>query len=238
MLISVEQLSQNGELKRGCVADTNILFAATYDSDSFHEWALEVFEQCRKNQIPVFSNMNIRSEFIELNRRVLMAEALMDFYNAWDEELDQLFINKLTSLKRRIDDALRAKKNLKLSDKEIKEFRRFFQSSEENNTTPGWKWFCNRHFKPYIETVWDAAVKALEIQFLGTREIETKMHFDKRPAWSEMMNIIGETGMATADAMITNLFLSSKLPLIITADTDVRDALVDLAPSNKLILAP
>jgi len=49
-----------------------------------------------------------------------------------------------------------------------------------------------------------------------------------------MVNIIRETDMGTADAMITNLILTPNLPLIITADTDGRDAILDdIAPHTE-----
>ena len=68
------------QLKRGCIVDTNVLFAGSYDYDSYNEWAEEVFYVLERNNIPVYTNMNVRSEFINLQRRVLLAEGLVSFY--------------------------------------------------------------------------------------------------------------------------------------------------------------
>jgi hypothetical protein len=52
-----------------------------------------------------------------------------------------------------------------------------------------------------------------------------------------MLEIVGRTGIGTADAMIVNLFEKSTLPIMITADGDVRDAVISVV-SGRYIVAP
>lgn len=242
MQISVDQLreysSKKANLKKGCIVDTNVLFAAAYDLDPFHEWASDVFEELRQNNIPAFTNLNVRSEFIELNRRVFIAEGLMVFYKDWRGEIELKLSNKLKSLETRIDDALKEKRVFKLSDQEIKQFKFLINENSKINGTPSWTVFCVKYFEPYITAVWDQTVSALKIQFLGTREIESNQYFDGHPKWEEMLSIVGRYGIGTADAMIINLYLKSKLSVIATADLDVRDTVVDMASPDKFVLAP
>ena len=65
----------------GCLVDTNVLFAASFPLDQLNEWSEEVFSALAEAAIPVYTNLNIRSEFIDLNRRVLIPEGLVSLYD-------------------------------------------------------------------------------------------------------------------------------------------------------------
>jgi predicted nucleic acid-binding protein len=64
--------------EKGCMVDTNALFAAAFPLDHHNEWAEKVFDELHRLDIPIYTNLNIRSEFIELSRRVLIPE---DWYS-------------------------------------------------------------------------------------------------------------------------------------------------------------
>ena len=232
------QVSQNANLKKGCIVDTNVLFAANYEMDPFHEWAWELFDAFSKTGITAYTNLNVRSEFIELNRRVHMAYCLVDFYGDWTSSLDFPFEKKLKSIESSVKEAAREKRVFKISDRDIKLFKKLMNANAESHGTPNWRTFCINYFAPHIKVVWERTVSELGIHFLGTREIESKEFFDEHPKWEEMLSILGESGIGTFDAMIVNLFLKSKLPMIATADSDVCDAVIERAQPNKIVLAP
>ena len=52
-------VSAKPELRRGCVIDTNALFAATMPLDRLNEWAEDAFQELRAQAIPTFTNINI-----------------------------------------------------------------------------------------------------------------------------------------------------------------------------------
>jgi predicted nucleic acid-binding protein len=80
-LASLEKvISADPTLKGGFVVDTNVIFAISYPLDHHNEWAEEVIRILHRNDVAVFTNLNIRSEFIDLTRRILIAEGLVDFY--------------------------------------------------------------------------------------------------------------------------------------------------------------
>jgi hypothetical protein len=239
MLIKLPNIrQQNEELDLGCIVDTNVVFAATFPLDTHNEWADQVFNKLQSSKIPIFTNINIRSEFIELNRRVLIPECLVDFYDAMRGFLNPEIEHKLKSLKTLKARATSESRAFKLSDSEIKKFRHLLSAIEVNETTNGWTLFCRDYFHQYITTVWDSAINDLGIQFLGTRAIESKDYFNGDPKWTDMLDIIGNSGIGSSDAMIINLFLQSKLPLIVTADSDVKDTVISMMPTDKYILAP
>jgi len=57
----------------------NLLFATDYDSHRPFEEAVKLSEAISKRKNPIFSNATIHSELLELKRRVLIGEALLDF---------------------------------------------------------------------------------------------------------------------------------------------------------------
>lgn len=70
-LSSFETLARTEHsLKLGCVVDTNVLFGAAYPVDRLNTWAERFFEICHSNDIPIYTNINIRAEFMDLYRRV------------------------------------------------------------------------------------------------------------------------------------------------------------------------
>ena len=73
----MSQLDQIGESPRGCLIDTNVLFALNNLYEKHHKDAHKSFQFLSENNIPVYTNVTIRSEFIDLLRRVLIPKYLL-----------------------------------------------------------------------------------------------------------------------------------------------------------------
>jgi UDP-galactopyranose mutase len=84
--------------KNGCIVDTSILFSASYGPDVFNTASEELFEFLADLKIPTFTNVNIRSEFIDLHRRVMIPEGLSDLYSDYGKSLDSILYAKLQSV--------------------------------------------------------------------------------------------------------------------------------------------
>lgn len=243
MQIDVSELEnftlKHTKLKLGCIVDTNVIFATSYPLDNLNEWGEKVFEELHRLNIPIYTNQNIRSEFIDLNRRVTIPESLIDFYDDYTGTLENEVESKLRSLKTRMRKAELEERNFKMSDSEINEFAELFRKFVSSSGEDAWQMFCRIYFADYIANVWNRAVLDMKIRFLGTREIETKEFFDRHPSWENMLKIVGHSGIGSADAMIINLFQESKLPLLVTADKAVVKYVV-LCTDNKekFVLSP
>lgn len=61
-----------------CFVDTSILFSATYGSDVFNSESEAAFDILASAGYSLFTNINVRSEFLENHRRVLIPEILID----------------------------------------------------------------------------------------------------------------------------------------------------------------
>jgi hypothetical protein len=230
-------ISSRPELQRGCVVDTNALFAGAMPLDRLNEWAERVFRQLHSLQIPIFTNINIRSEFMDLQRRVLVPEGLVTLYDRSDKAtMDSALKAQLKSLKTAKDEAAATEKLYKFNDQQMKKYRTLLGASAGPTGLNGWDAFCQSYLHPFIMGAWDEAVADLKVQFVGTRAIESREHFHRDPSWNEMTDVIGRFGIGSSDAMIVNFFLCSKFPLIVTGDEDVAYAVERLSNGSKFIL--
>jgi predicted nucleic acid-binding protein len=233
-----KSLLSHPEIKKGCIVDTNVIFAASYPLDTYNEWGEEVFRVLHKLNIPVYTNLNIRSEFIDLSRRVLIPEGLIDFYEVLSGTLEDEIEARLKSLKTRKRKANDEGRTFKLSDSEIKQYAELLNSAPSLEGISGWAVFCRDYFAPYIVNVWESVVQQMKINFLGTREIESKEFFERHPTWDNMMRIVATTGIGSADAMIINLFQESKIPTLVTADNAIKVTVLNNYFGGKFILSP
>ncbi len=70
------------DVQNGFMVDTNIIFAGSYELDHFNSEVADFLVNVRELEIPLFTNVNIRTEFMDLHRRVLIAECMIDMYSA------------------------------------------------------------------------------------------------------------------------------------------------------------
>ena len=114
----------SSEVRRGCLVDTSVLFALSYPLDPFNEDAERAFNILTKWSVPIFTNVNIRTEFIDLHRRVAIPEGLIDLLQDAESYLSPELVQQLKSLKTRYNKAKMEDKSFLLSDKEIKTYRK------------------------------------------------------------------------------------------------------------------
>lgn len=228
--------STNPDLQRGCVVDTNALFAAVIPPDRLNAWAEATFIQLNALGLPAFTNINIRSEFLDLQRRVLIPEGLVSLY---DSPISPNFApavqTQLRSLKTLMRRATEEGRLYKFNDQQVKRYRDLLVEYGEFET---WEDFCRDFVHPYIVTAWDDMVSALNLQFVGTRGIESREYFESDPRWKGVADIMGRFGIGSADAMIINFFLCSKFSLIVTGDEDVAYVVERLSDGTKYVLVP
>ena len=231
-------INSAAEHRTGCLVDTNILFAANFSLDHFHEAAVEIFETLIDENIPRFANVNIRSEFINLSRKVVIAQALLDLFHHIGTDLPQKVYDKLRSIKAR--SALKEKENalFRLQDKEIEEIRNLFSSYHPTTEQDLWDWFCEDYLKGKLSAEWVWVEKDFGINFLTLRYTENSDHLENELKWDDAVSIIEKTGIGSADAMIVNLLIQSKYSFIVSADADIVFALKKINPKNKFVIAP
>jgi predicted nucleic acid-binding protein len=237
-LISIDQLDElvlkYPNFRNGCLLDTNILVSASLTIDPMNEAAELLIQKLASLKIPVYSNVNIRAEFLEIQRRVLIPECLVEFYEISDE-LEDIAAQKLKSVQTSYRKALDSKKVYKFPDERVKEFRDLL-SMKPIHGRNGWLYFCETFLAPQLNVVWDEVVALCGLNFIKIREGEVHPLLTSKVSWDGVTDIMGKNGVGSADAMILNLLLSSKLELVATADGDIQYMSDSLHSQGKFVL--
>jgi hypothetical protein len=63
-------------------------------------------------------------------------------------------------------------------------------------------------------------------------------HLDRSPEWSDVVRLIEVHGLSSSDAMIINLFLSSKFLAFVTSDLEVAAMLAAIPNHGKICFLP
>ena len=229
-------LSQ-GIAQGGCFADTTILFSATYPLDLFNEQSEMIFELIAPLKIPIFTNVNVRAEFLESHRRVLVAECLIELLEDRESALDGPILEKLkahrTSYRRKVAE----EKTAKMDVGQIKLFRRLL-SGYEFQGRDGWDLFCRDYLQKRLAPIWEEAETEFELNFISLRSDDETPFLNSRPEWSKAVDLMGRYGIASADAMILNMFLCSKIPVLLTADVEMAECAVKESKGAKRVFIP
>ena len=216
--------------KSGALIDTNLLFAADYDLHHMHEEACNIIDILLERKIPFFANVTIRSELLELKRRVLITESLMDFLKQVGKALPVVLYNKLKSTRTVIDEAVKGERHYLLSDQNIKAYRDLF---EENIGPDSWAKFCSTYLKTKLQQEWAEQTARKNIIYLNDSQ---KDRLVEPLTWEDAVSIIEDFGIGSSDAMIINMFLKSNLLVLCTGDRDVAYCLSRISSSKTVVM--
>lgn len=237
-LIKIDQLdelvSRYPSLKNGCLLDTNILLSASLPIDPLNEQAEKLIETLRDLNIPVYSNVSIRAEFLEIQRRVLIPECLIELYER-HSDLELIVIQKIKSVQTSYRKSIENKKIYKFSDERIKEIRSLLNQFQIN-LKDGWKYFCETFLAPQLSVAWNEVADLCGLNFIKIRDQEEHPLLTSRVSWDGVDFLMGNYGIGSADAMIVNLLLSSKLDIVATADGDIQYLSEMLSENGKVVL--
>jgi hypothetical protein len=221
----------------GVFADTSVIFAATYPPDIFNADCEKAFETLAKFSTPTFASVNVRAEFLENHRRAYIADSLVDFLEDMASFLSGPLLLKLQSHKKTHRKNIDEGRSNKLNVDQIKIFRRELRQFTWMRQD-GWKTLCQRYLKPQITSEWEKAEKHLSLNFISSRSNDLSPYLDKIPDWVRAVNFIGEYGISSADAMILNMFLCSKIPILLTADLEMADCVIQASDGTRQVFVP
>lgn len=232
-------LDKRPKMNEGIVVDTNILISATYDGDVFNEQTNDLLDLVIENNIPLFYNVNVKSEFLEIQRRISFTLGLLSF------ESDIKFATLPTELARRLG-TIRAnqtkrenagRSNLRLSESEIKEFKNLMicEAVPSGNL---WRAFCRQYIGSELLESWDDAVNKFGLNALSLRAEDNNKHIQNPPIWEDAIELMSSEGLSSSDAMIVNMFQASNFEVILSSDADVGTAIESLKRPDKICILP
>lgn len=236
-----ELLNKNPGIAKGIIIDTNILVAATYDLDKFNEDALIFLDCLVAEKIPLFCNVNIRSEFLEIHRRILFSEAILDFERDCKKNLlSPTLSSMLTNYRMKYERRQKNKPDeppLKLSESEIKDFK-MEMVQIKSNTKDLWTELCESRIGNKLGEVWSETEKSLNLNFLSLREDDQRFHLNEKPNWDSVTTLMSSRGLSSSDSMILNMFFVSKFEAIASSDVDIAYAVITENRNNKICIIP
>ena len=225
------------DFEKGCIVDTSIVFAVSYPNDNHNSSAAELFEYLIELKIPVFTNVNIRAEFIQNQFQVMVPEGLADLYFKHGKKLSQTVYKKLQSNYTMINEAKNKGLSYKFSNSKISEWRDFVRENYLQDSD-AWFDFCQAYINHRIEQMWDDTCEEVGVNFLTLRGSDSKKWMTGPIDWKDASSLVGNFGIGSFDAMIVNLFLNSHFPILITADKEIARTIQVLNPIGKYVFVP
>ncbi len=222
---------------QACFVDTSILFSATYDSDAFNSESEIAFDLLAEAGFSIFTNVNVRSEFLENHRRVLIPEILIDLLAKKGPQLDSILHEKLKSHRTSYQKKVAEEKNTKMDPIQIKMWRRLLLEYSFDGID-GWTLFCRDFLKGKIRRIWQDTEIFFALNFISSRIGEESPYLDQIPTWENAIGLMERYGLASFDAMIVNMFLCSKISLLLTADLEMADCVSKESMGSKLVFVP
>lgn len=235
----VNLLGQMPGVKKGIVVDTNILISATYDFDAFFDETNDLLDLLIDNNVPLYCNVNVRSEFLEIHRRIIFTEALLSLEAATKLSTLPLELSKsLSSLRsnqrKREQDG---RTPVRLSEKQIKDYK-LLMIREQGVKGNLWDAFCADYVGDSLAKTWDAMVENVGLNFLSMRQEDQDNHIVTPPDWEKAVELMSKQGVSSSDAMILNIFLSSKFQAILSSDADIGIAISSVNRPDKICILP
>jgi len=225
------------EKRIGVFTDTTILFSATFPSDPFNEESEAVFDTLADAAVSPFVSVNVRAEFLENHRRASFADCLVDFLNDLKDDLDGPLLLKLQSHRKLHRQKADEGKNTRLDVNQIKNWRTLLKNHAVRDKN-GWDLLCRTYLKKQLATEWANAEKELSLNFISTRVDDYSPLLNSQPSWERVIDLMGDYGLASADAMILNMFLCSKIPALLTSDRELAEVADQEAKGQKKIFVP
>ena len=229
-------LDQEKESRKAFL-DTNILFSYSYDTDIFHDEILNIFSIIKDKKTKIYSNITTRSEFIELQRRVIITEALTwigeKIYGVSNSSnIARELKSHTTKVRKRVIE----KNPLILNDIDIKKFKDLLSISTEK-TNNVWLKICNDNLSTKLKKSFEIISHYVELEYISLRADDRSSEIIGEVSWDGMCEIIEATGLATNDAMILNIFQNTDIPFLFTSDFDIVYAAAIL-PKKKYVFCP
>ena len=210
--------------KFGVLADTGLLYAAADTDDRLHEKAIDVFEILEELNVPVYINVITRMEFADLIFRKQLTIGAIKAYEKMDSDTEkQSFFNFLKSVRDENTAHKKAGQSYKVSEGKLKKLRGYFDDSGP----AAWQAFCQLYAGEKLSNEWKILEEEFGLEFIEALEGQTSNVITEPLYWRDMIQVMGQQGMRGPDAMIVNLFLKSRIPLLVTTDNDITSALKD-----------
>lgn len=230
-----DYLLENKIDPKGILVDTSVLIAASYGPDNLNEDCEKAFKILVKNGISIYTNVNVKNEFLEAQRRITLSEALVDFDEVYSEMLPEVALKKLKSHKQTYRDKIKEKQSTKMTLQQIEVMAALLRPIKIDGRN-AWKIACEDFLEPNLSPVWNNTVKLFRIQELRVREADKSPLLEQIPDWDDAIKLMGKHCLGSTDSMIVNMFKCSKLKILFTADKEMARCAAEEVGSKEVFM--
>lgn len=238
-LRGVDELTEylsNSNCQIGCLADTGFLYGLAYEDDRLFNRANDIHDTLADASVPIYANVISRLELVDLVFRKQVTNGCIQIFNSMKSSIQSSeTYNALKYIRDKDTEAKRKHESYKIDERRLKTIR---NSMDNTFGVNDWSGFCTKYIGTMLETEWAMLEQEFGLNFVEVMEGQTSPLFNNPLYWKDMVNVMSKYGQRGPDAMIINLFLQSKFPLLITSDSDFETCFTDtqLRDSGKAIL--
>jgi len=228
VLRGLDELSNfiaTNDCQLGCFADTGFLYGLAYDDDRLFTQANDVHDLLAEASIPIYSNVISRLELIDLIFRKQVTTGCVQMLNGTGSPAHGKDIYKiLKDIRDKVTAAERRKESYKIDEGRLKKLRK---NIDAEYGVSDWQQFCEKYVGTMLAREWSILEQELGLNFVEVMEGQTSPLFNNPLYWNDMVQVMAKHGQRGPDAMIINLFVQSKFPLLITSDSDLESCFKD-----------
>lgn len=133
--------------------------------------------------------MNVKHEFLELHRKVILADSLCDFYDLFRSELPTVLEAKLKSFKTTHRKKVDAGNPSKLEPDQQKAFARAHRGIEIAGKDT-WELVCKMYLHRQLSPIWNGTSDRLGIVEVKIRDNDKSEFLSTTPAWDDVVRIM------------------------------------------------
>ncbi len=236
---ALREFVRHEDSRSGVFADTSILFSATYPLDAFNGESEQAFDLFSEFTVPVFTNVNVRVEYMENHRRILIAENLCDLLGDLESILKGPLplLERLKSHRKTYRQKIKEERSAKMDVGQIKIFRELL-SEFDTPEGSGWELFCQGYLHSKLMPIWKFVTDDLNVNFISLRAADASPYIIHPLEWDTAVDLMGRYGIASMDAMIVNMFLASNISALLTADLEMANCVAKESKGLKRIFIP
>jgi predicted nucleic acid-binding protein len=233
----IDQFLKGKKLLPSCLVDSSYLIAISDKDHAQHDDSQFFYEKIVEYQIRIFTNVTVRSEFIDYHRRVIATETLMGMLapsSKWKissavREILKKQKGWLSNQRETDDDAY-------LTDFRVKLCKQAFLPRTQSGQI-GWTELCKEYFSGKLFSAWEKISEATDLHYVDMRSDDAKELFRKDLHWDSMYRLAEESALGSSDAMILNLFDCSVFPILVTSDFDLAYGVLQ-STEDKVVFVP
>lgn len=239
-ILPFSEISNNIKIKaesKKILIDTCALIAFSHGVNEFSDETEELFEVLRKESFQAYTNVNIRSEFLDYQRRIIVTEALTNIAGQIDglSSFSDIY-KKIKAHAALVHKKAQQGRPLVLNDSDIKRYKKLL-SFEHRGIKNIWLKFCNDNLDNVLKRTFEITEKAMKLKYLSVRKGEQSPEVTGDVQWDRMYQISETSALGVNDSMIINMFESTSIPFLVTTDFDIvySGAISD---NTKIIFCP